>query len=181
MPSSSSNDTLYWLYSHGVPIPSAGNTRDGWEEHSKYAAEGFKPMILTALNSVQGQWGDLLKDVVKLTAVVKFYPVFRLPLGGKWSKRRCLLLGDAGHAMPPHIGQGVGMVLEDVFLLSRSLLTSSDVPLAKVFSKFDTIRRPRIGKFCKQAAGRGEQGKETGPSMHWMKENFMWAALNFLA
>lgn len=46
---------------------------------------------------------------------------FRLPLGGKWSKGRWLLLGDAAHAMQPHAGQGVSMALEDAFLLSRLL------------------------------------------------------------
>jgi 2-polyprenyl-6-methoxyphenol hydroxylase-like FAD-dependent oxidoreductase len=177
-PCSASNDTLFWLYSHSVPIPSAGNTRDGWEEHSKTAAEGFKPTIITALNSVRGHWGNLLKDVLRLTEVVKFYPIFRLPLGGKWSQGRCLLLGDAGHAMPPHLGQGVGMALEDAFLLSRLMQASPPgAPLSEIFSQFDRIRRPRIEKFYKQAAGRGDQRKETGPWIHWVKEIVIWAAL----
>jgi 2-polyprenyl-6-methoxyphenol hydroxylase-like FAD-dependent oxidoreductase len=178
VPCSASNDTLFWMYSHGVPIPPAGNTRDGWEEHSKTATEGFKPTILTAVDSVRGQYGDLLKHVINLTEVVKFYPIFRLPLGGKWSRGRCLLLGDAGHAMAPHVGQGVGMALEDAFLLSRLLQASpSDAPLSEIFSQFDRIRRPRIEKLYKQAAGKGEQRKETGPWIHWMKEIVIWAAL----
>jgi len=177
-PCSASNDTLFWLYSHSVPIPSASNTRDGWEEHSKTATEGFKPTIITALNSVRGQWGNLLKNVVNLTEVVKFYPIFRLPLGGKWSKGRCLLLGDAGHAMPPHVGQGVGMSLEDAFLVSRLLQASpSGAALSEIFSQFERIRRPRIEKFYKQAVGRGDQRKETGPWIHWVKEIALWAAL----
>jgi 2-polyprenyl-6-methoxyphenol hydroxylase-like FAD-dependent oxidoreductase len=178
LPCSTSNDMLFWLYSHGVPIPSMGNSRDGWEEHSKTAAEGFKPTIITALNSVRGQWGNLLRDVINLTEVVKFYPIFRLPLGGKWSKGRCLLLGDAGHATPPHIGQGVGMALEDAFLLSRLLQASpSGASLSEIFSQFDGIRRLRIEKFYKQAGARGDQRKETGPWAHWVKENVIWAAL----
>jgi 2-polyprenyl-6-methoxyphenol hydroxylase-like FAD-dependent oxidoreductase len=178
VPCSASNDTLFWLYSRDVPLPPAGNTRDGWEEHSRAAAEGFKGTILAALDSVRGQWGDLFKDVVRLTDVVRFYPNFRLPQGGKWSRGRCLLLGDAGHAMPPHIGQGMGMSLEDAFLLSRLLQAApSEAPLSGLFSQFDTIRRPRIEKFYKQAAGRGEQRKETGPWAHWVKEIAVWAGL----
>lgn len=88
------------------------------------------------------------------------------------------MLGDAGHVMPPHVGQGVGMSLEDAFLLSRLLQASPpDAPLSETFSQFDRIRRPRIEKFCKQAAERGDQRKKTSPWMHWAKEIVLWAAL----
>jgi 2-polyprenyl-6-methoxyphenol hydroxylase-like FAD-dependent oxidoreductase len=65
---------------------------------------------------------------------VKFFPIFRLPLGGKWAGGRRLLLGDAAHAMQPHSGQGVSMALHDPFLLSRLLEASSPtVSLSTLF------------------------------------------------
>ena len=75
----------------------------------------------------------------------QFYPIYRLLLGGMWSRGRCLLLRDAAHAMSPHVGQGVSMALEDVFLLSRLLLeaAASSSSLPATSDKFDKIRRSR--------------------------------------
>jgi len=182
MPCSISNDTIFWLFSHEVPIPSSGNTRDGWEDYSHLSTSSFKPTLMSVLASVRGEWGALLKTVIQTTADVQFYPIFRLSLGGKWANGKCLLLGDAAHAMQPHVGQGVSMALEDAFMLSRLLLpetgTAFAMPsLGEVFSKFDEIRRPRIEKFHRLAAGRGEQRKRTGKWAHWAKETAFWAGL----
>jgi 2-polyprenyl-6-methoxyphenol hydroxylase-like FAD-dependent oxidoreductase len=93
--------------------------------------------------------------VIKKTETVKFFPLFRLPLGGKWARGRRLLLGDAAHAMQPHSGQGVSMALEDAFLLSRLLEASSPtVSLSTLFEKFYSIRRPRVEKFYGYASQR---------------------------
>lgn len=137
---------------------------------------------MSVLASVRGEWGALLKTVIQTTTDVKFYPIFRLPLGGKWANGKCLLLGDAAHAMQPHVGQGVSMALEDAFMLSRLLLpetgTAFAMPsLGEVFSKFDEIRRPRIEKFHRLAADRGEQRKRTSEWAHWAKEMAFWAGL----
>jgi 2-polyprenyl-6-methoxyphenol hydroxylase-like FAD-dependent oxidoreductase len=176
MPCTASGDTLFWFFSHEVPMPSTGNTRDGWEEKNKEEVERFKSTILEVLKDAKGEWGALLKDVVRLTGVVKFYPIFRLPLGGNWSNGRCLLLGDAAHAMQPHAGQGVSMAVEDVFLLSRLLATPS-LSLSDVFEKFDGIRRPRLEKFFKLAARNAESRKRTGPLTQRLKELATWALI----
>lgn len=88
--------------------------------------------------------------VVNQTQVVKFYSVFRLPLRGRWLRGRCLLIGEAAHAMQPHASQGVLMALEDVFLLSQ-LLHKSDYSLDDVFRVYDEKRRPRVNEMHKTA------------------------------
>lgn len=92
--------------------------------------------------------GILLQDIVRLTEMVKFYPIFRLPLGGNWLKGRCrcLLLGDAAHAMQPHTGQGVSMAVEDVFLLAN-LLGAPSHSILEIFETFDKIWRPLMERF----------------------------------
>jgi 2-polyprenyl-6-methoxyphenol hydroxylase-like FAD-dependent oxidoreductase len=176
MPCSPSHDNLYWFFSYPVEIPLSGDNRDGWEVHRKKEIEGFKSHLLTVLRDVQGSWGDFVKEVVEKTKVVKFYPTFSLPLGGKWSKGRCLLLGDAGHAMQPHAGQGVSMALEDVFLLSR-LLGSPSLSLPDALLKFDQIRRPRVDKMYKTSARNGERRKKTGPWSQWFTEWTVWVGI----
>ncbi|KIN05152.1 hypothetical protein OIDMADRAFT_39531 [Oidiodendron maius Zn] len=176
MPCTASGDTLFWLFSYEVPVPAVDNTQDAWEERRKAEVEGFKITLLRILHDAQGEFGTLLKQVVRTTETVQFYPVSRLPLGRKWSKGRCLLLGDAAHAMQPHAGQGTSLAMEDVFLLSR-LLQVHSYTLSDVFGKFDEIRRPRVEKFYKLALINGERRKRTGPWAQWFKELAFWAAI----
>lgn len=183
VPCTVSHDTLFWFFQWEVPIPAAGEaSRDGWEESSRREEEGFKATLLGFLRDVGTPWGAFMRNVVRATEVVKFFPIFRLPLGGTWSRGRCLLLGDAAHAMQPHIGQGISGALEDVFLLSRLLeVVQPSEPLSTAFERFDHIRRPRVEKFYKMAAGRGEWRKRTGPWAQWLKETLWWLGLQFIA
>ncbi|KAF4842093.1 FAD-dependent monooxygenase OpS4 [Colletotrichum siamense] len=60
---------------------------------------------------------------------------------------RCVLLGDAAHAMLPHTAQGVSQGIEDSLALStalRWLNTRED--LSAVLEKWEVIRKPRAEK-----------------------------------
>lgn len=177
VPCTAAGDEIFFVFSRKLPIPESGDTRDGWEEHRKKEVESFKNMLLDGvLQSVRGKWGEVLTQAVNSTNSVSFYPIFRLPLGGKWFHGRCLLMGDAAHAMQPHAGQGVSMALEDVFLLSR-LLKNKDSSLTEVFEKFEHVRRPRINRIYETAARNGERRKQTSPWALWAKEWIMWAGI----
>ncbi|GAD96742.1 salicylate hydroxylase, putative [Paecilomyces variotii No. 5] len=178
VPCTATGDEIFFVFSRKVPIPESGDTRDGWEEHRKKEVDSFKNLLLDgALKSVRGQWGEVLTQAVKSTSSVSFYPIFRLPLGGKWFRgSRCLLMGDAAHAMQPHAGQGVSMAMEDVFLLSR-LLKDRESSLTEVFEKFNRVRRPRINKIYEIAAHNGERRIQTSPWALWAREWAMWAGI----
>ncbi|PMD36828.1 hypothetical protein L207DRAFT_636752 [Hyaloscypha variabilis F] len=177
IPCTAAGDVLYWLLSYEVPIPSASS--------STSADTATQPQAATA---------------GKNTLTVKFFPVFRIPppspssssatfnrnVQTTWFRGRCLLLGDAAHAISPHVGQGVSQALEDVFLLSRLLLlaqpnaappTREKMSLATVFEKFTHIRRLRVDRFSRQATSRGNQRRQTGPWAHWARELLFWVAL----
>ncbi|KIW94692.1 uncharacterized protein Z519_04669 [Cladophialophora bantiana CBS 173.52] len=80
--------------------------------------------------------------------------------------------------MSPHVGQGVSMALEDVFLLSRVLELesfASSSSLSAAFDKFDEIQRPRVERFAKLAASRLR--KKTGSREQWLKKLLFWAGL----
>jgi 2-polyprenyl-6-methoxyphenol hydroxylase-like FAD-dependent oxidoreductase len=177
MPCTASGDSLFWFFSYEVPIPDSGNTRDGREAENRKEVDRFKSTLLDVLKDVQGEWGTLLKEVVKQTEVIKFYPIFRLPLGGNWSRGRCLLLGVAGHAMQPHAGQGVSMAAEDVFLVSR-LLKAPSTSVSDVFARYNDIKRPRVEKIFKVAARNAESRKRAGPVSQRLKEFAAWAIIS---
>ena len=58
-----------------------------------------------------------------------------------WSRGDIVLLGDACHPMPPHMGQGAGMAIEDAVMLARCLEAASDHRKA-----FDLYARMRIDR-----------------------------------
>lgn len=165
-------DEIYWGFSEEVSQPTSENSRDGWEVRRKEEVDCFKSKMFKILEDVKGTWGVAMREIVDATTVVKFYPIYKLPLGGAWSKGRCLLLGDAAHAMPPHAGQGVSMALEDAFLLAR-MLENPAHSLSEIFDKFDSIRRPRVDEIHKSAARKANTRKKAGPWGLWMKEIFI--------
>ncbi|KAJ6079028.1 hypothetical protein N7467_008781 [Penicillium canescens] len=162
-----------------IPAAELPAGRDGWEEHRKAEVEGFKDNLLRILEGSHGEWSEIVKSLVMKTTVIKFHPIYRLPVGGQWYKGRCLLLGDAAHAMSPHAGQGVSMALEDTFLLSR-LLEDSNRSLSDVLAKFDDIRRPRVNEVYAQAAKNASTRRKTGPLGLWMKES-AWGIISNLS
>ena len=64
----------------------------------------------------------------------------------QWSRGRCVLIGDAAHALLPTTGQGISLALEDAFLLDQTLAqTSNDHDaLARAWATFEQRRRARI-------------------------------------
>ena len=51
-------------------------------------------------------------------------------LSKPWVHGRVALLGDAAHALAPHLGQGAGQAIEDAAVLAECLGASGDVPAA---------------------------------------------------
>ena len=169
---------MYWFNTHEV----ASRDRDGWTAHGK-ESEIIKAEVLERTRNITI---PLVREIVESSPDIKFYPIYTLPSGGKCHTGRTLLIGDAAHgtppsvfdlmiAMPPHIGQGTSMALEDTVLLARLLAEKTDI--ATVFQKFDKIRRPRIETFFKYAQTSGNLRRETGPWGQWLKEWGMWLFL----
>ncbi|RSM07658.1 hypothetical protein CDV31_008551 [Fusarium ambrosium] len=173
MTCSASNDEFFWAFSKEVPLPDSGDARDGWEIRRKEEVDGFKSSLLDILKNAGGEWGDVMRQLVNNTSVVKFYPTYKLPLDRPWNKGRCLLLGDAAHAMPPHAGQGVSMALEDVFLLSR-MLENEPKSLPDTFQKLSEIRRPRVNELASRSVENGTIRRKTGPWGLKVKEMGLW-------
>lgn len=174
MSCSPNDDEAFWGFSKQVPLPPTGDSRDGWELKREKEIADFKAHIMSLIGNAKGDWGNVMRAMVNETSVVRFYPVFRLASGGKWFKGRCLLLGDAAHAMSPHAGQGVSMATEDVFMIAR-LLEDPNRSLEDAYATYDKIRRPRVNEITKQATSNSEVRKNTGDLGLWMKETAIWA------
>jgi 2-polyprenyl-6-methoxyphenol hydroxylase-like FAD-dependent oxidoreductase len=67
-----------------------------------------------------------------------------------WSGGPVVLVGDAAHAMRPHLGQGGCQSLEDAALLAAFVDQVDD--LASAFARFEAFRRPRIKPLVGESA-----------------------------
>jgi FAD-dependent urate hydroxylase len=43
---------------------------------------------------------------------------------GRWQQGRVVLIGDAAHAAPPHMGEGGSMAMEDAVVLAEELVAA---------------------------------------------------------
>jgi 2-polyprenyl-6-methoxyphenol hydroxylase-like FAD-dependent oxidoreductase len=60
-----------------------------------------------------------------------------------WHAGRVVLIGDAAHAAPPHMGEGGSMAIEDALVLAEVLRDAGTVEAA--LHAFERRRRPRVG------------------------------------
>lgn len=176
MPCTALGEEIMWSFLRQIPLPDSSDSRDGWEVHGKEELDVFKSTILGLLENGRGEWENTMREIIEKTSVANLYPIYRLPIGGKWSKGRCLLLGDAAHAMQPHAGQGVSMALEDGFLLAK-FLEDRTRSLSDVYQRFDEIRRPHVDNIVKLSSQNANIRKKTGPWGLWFKELGVWAVM----
>jgi 2-polyprenyl-6-methoxyphenol hydroxylase-like FAD-dependent oxidoreductase len=126
-----------------------------------------------ALNSVEAaEWKQRLlafhrDDPSEVTAILQAitdrigtFAVYDIPMMRTWHRDAVCLIGDAAHAVGPHIGQGASLALEDAFELARCL---RDRPSAsEAFTTFEGIRRDRAEAAVKQSRRTGNQKAPTG-------------------
>eukprot|EP00931_Biecheleriopsis_adriatica_P075252 TRINITY_DN49169_c0_g1_i1.p1 TRINITY_DN49169_c0_g1~~TRINITY_DN49169_c0_g1_i1.p1 ORF type:complete len:558 (+),score=111.31 TRINITY_DN49169_c0_g1_i1:25-1674(+) len=63
-----------------------------------------------------------------------------------------VIIGDALHAFPPDIGQGVNSALEDVSVLSEALATCESETLSVSLQRFETERMPDVEALVRMVA-----------------------------
>ncbi|KZT08533.1 FAD/NAD(P)-binding domain-containing protein [Laetiporus sulphureus 93-53] len=91
-------------------------------------------------------WGSEVTNLLKcLERPSKWSINFVHPALDSYVKGRVALIGDAAHAMLPHLGAGAGQGLEDAYLLAQLLGHPQTNPsnIEIVLQAYDRLRRPR--------------------------------------
>lgn len=117
-------------------LPSDYPARESWSGHGDAAAlaaafAGWDPRVETLLAQVENPFWWGLFD--------------REPLP-RWTNGRLGLLGDAAHAMLPHLGQGANQSIEDGVALASLLAASDRASVPSALAAYEALRRPRAVK-----------------------------------
>lgn len=117
----------------------------------------YRPRLLAIHESDPPEVRRVLGAVSGEIGAWPVYDILSLPA---WHRGAVSLLGDAAHAIGPHVGQGASLALEDAFVMAKCL---RDIPDAsKAFSTFEHVRRGRVEPIVKQSRRTGRQKAPTG-------------------
>lgn len=149
---------VFWFSNVGVPTePDREDLRallgDAWHRHLRDLHRDDPapiPEILAATEGGVGRWPQ--------------HAVEPLP---RWHQGPVALLGDAAHAMPPHIGQGASLAMEDALVLAQCL---RDLPTpAAAFAAYEHLRRDRAEQALRWARRIGDR-KIPNPVTGWFRD-----------
>ncbi|GAA0928884.1 FAD-dependent monooxygenase [Pseudonocardia zijingensis] len=119
---------VYWYATWRGPAPADPAERHRWLRERR---ADWHPTVLGLIDATPAESVHVTETQQLVT------PLPTLAVG------RVVLLGDAGHAMTPDLGQGACQAFEDAVALGAVLegATAADVPAA--FREYDALRRPR--------------------------------------
>jgi salicylate hydroxylase len=128
-------------------VPADEQMRESWSapgEPAALAAEfaGWDPRLLELIARIKTtfRWGIFDRD----------------PLP-RWSHGRLTLLGDAAHAMQPHMGQGANQAIEDAMALAILVRERSAADVSQVLISYENLRRERTATFQQGSRANGER------------------------
>jgi 2-polyprenyl-6-methoxyphenol hydroxylase-like FAD-dependent oxidoreductase len=107
------------------------------------------------------RWSASIRTVIAETPEIIQHDAYDRPPGSTWSRGRVTLIGDAAHPMPPNLGQGSCMALEDAVSLGDILKSDGDVSLA--LRRFEEARRARVYGIAARSSRIGVLGQWQHP------------------
>jgi 2-polyprenyl-6-methoxyphenol hydroxylase-like FAD-dependent oxidoreductase len=120
-------------------------------------AERFKSQLLALHRDDPAPVRTILQS---LTGEIGAYAVYDIPSLPRWHRGRVCLIGDAAHAVGPHVGQGTSLAIEDAFVLARCVRDVGNP--ATAFATFERLRRDRVERVVRQSRRTGARKAPTG-------------------
>ena len=121
------------------------------------SADRFKQQLLSIHRDDPPEVGRIVRS---LSGDIGAYAVYDLVSLPAWHRDAVCLIGDAAHAIGPHVGQGASFALEDAFVIAKCLRDISDP--ATAFARFEQVRRARVEPVVQQSRRTGRQKAPRG-------------------
>lgn len=125
------------------------------------------------------EWAEPLPEMLSSTPPDRVIraDILDRPPARPWRKGRCVLVGDAAHAMTPNFGQGGGTAIEDAVVLARNLAGNpSDPPAA--LAAFEAERFGRTSAITNEAWRFGKLLKLEGRLSVWLRDLLFGIAMS---
>lgn len=126
----------------------------GQAETSQWTVESWSEQgsIAECLQDFKGWHQDIIDLIENAETLYKWGLFIREPLAC-WSTGRATLLGDACHSMPPYLGQGVNMAIEDACVVARCLQTQGDEDTPAALLRYSKARAERGAATVQRSLG----------------------------
>ncbi|MFE9535769.1 FAD-dependent oxidoreductase [Streptomyces sp. NPDC006691] len=150
---------VYWFENHTEPEEpargwAASITDEQWRAELLRRHAADHRVVAGILRATEGPIGR--------------WPLYDLPSLPTWHRRNVCLMGDAAHAISPHLGQGAALGMEDAVVLATCLRDEPDPQRA--FAAFEGIRRPRVEGLVQRARKTGGHMTPNGPVGRAMRD-----------
>ncbi|RAS34560.1 FAD-dependent oxidoreductase [Paraburkholderia bryophila] len=130
--------------------------------------------LLRAANLNDNGWSDPLVKLIERTpeAQILHNPIMFVPALPRWTSARVALIGDAAHALSPHISAGGTLGVEDVRVLIQALRKHD--ALAAALPAYESNRMPHYARVhelayaVELAQDAREYAREYARFSHWM-------------
>ncbi|KAI0294790.1 FAD/NAD-P-binding domain-containing protein [Russula brevipes] len=131
-----------------------GEARESWRAVDQHEVEKIKRTPVS-------QWGFGASELIETAEKIVKFGLYDRPELRSWHKGRVVLLGDAAHPTPPHLGQGANQTFEDIYHLTHLLgaypgAAEDSATLETVFTQYERARIPRSTMLIDTARKQGE-------------------------
>ncbi len=151
---------ITWGHGQEFGTVELGDGRVYWFGAVNAPAGGRADDEMAEVRRIFGAWHDpipRLMDATPDSAVLRNDLFYLDPCPDTYVRGRAVLLGDAAHAMTPHLGQGACQAIEDAVVLG-ALLADGDVDEA--LAEYDRVRRPRTRQVARMSRLSGRIGQQ---------------------
>lgn len=151
------NHQIYWYACVNAPEQAPAMRDMGMNELRRMFQDYHypTPQVLEATKDAQLIWNDIID--------LKPLPAF--------ARGRVLLLGDAGHATTPNMGQGACQALEDVAVLMDEWEKQPGMSATEIFLRFEKRRLKRVHSIVKGSWTIGKVAQWTHPLAIFIRNN----------
>ncbi len=138
-----SNDHVYW-FAVSTNDPNQTDKNGNTKNKLKTLFKDFPPLINNLINTTP------------IDAILR-HDIYDLKPLSKWYRGNICLIGDAGHATTPNLGQGGAQAIEDAYYLTHFI---KQFPNQNIFESFQQKRQDKVTTIVNQSW-------LTGQMAHW--------------